>query len=87
MPAACLGGVAKLAVTEAEVKAVRQPVTIIVGDRDPCRWMYVEPLRRVRPDWPVHIIEGANHVSCIMKPDFKAQIEDALTQSGAKPAQ
>ena len=59
------GGIAKLAVTEAEVKAVRVPVTIIVGDRDPCRWMYVEPLRQVRPDWPQHVIDDATHVSCI----------------------
>jgi pimeloyl-ACP methyl ester carboxylesterase len=86
-PAACLGGIAKLAVTEAEVKAVPAPVTIIVGDRDPCLWMYVEPLRRVRPDWPQHIIDNATHVSCIGKPEFTAQIEAALAHSSAKPAQ
>ena len=85
-PAACLGGISKLGVTEAEVKAVRVPVTIIVGDRDPCRWMYVEPLRRVRPDWPLHIINNANHVSCLGKPEFRAAIEAALAQSSAKPA-
>ena len=80
-PAACLGAIAKLAVTEAEVRAVRVPVTIIVGDRDPCRWMYVEPLRRVRPDWPQHVLDNATHVSCIGKPEFTEQIEAALART------
>jgi len=87
LPAACLAGIAELAVTEAEVKAVRVPVTIIVGDRDPCRLMYVEPLRRVRPDWPEHAIADAGHLNCILKAEFKAQIEAALSQHPAKSAQ
>jgi pimeloyl-ACP methyl ester carboxylesterase len=84
VPAACLGSIGQLAVTQAEVQAVRVPVTIIVGDRDPCRWMYVEPLQRVRPDWPQRIIENATHVSCIGKPEFRAQIEAALAQTQAE---
>jgi len=56
VPVACLHGLAELAVTEAQVRSVRVPVTIIVGDHDPCRRMYVEPLKRVRPDWPVHLV-------------------------------
>lgn len=86
VPAACLHGIAKLAVTEAEVKAIHVPVTIIVGDRDPCRQMYVEPLMRIRPDWPVHVINDAGHINCVMKRDFKAQLEAALAQPQAKPA-
>lgn len=39
VPVACLHGLAQLTVTEAEVKAVRVPVTIIVGEKDPCRRM------------------------------------------------
>jgi pimeloyl-ACP methyl ester carboxylesterase len=81
LPAACLNSIAKLGVTEAEVKAVRVPVTIIIGDRDPCRWMYVEPLRRVRPEWPERVIADANHVNCIAKREFKAQILATLAQS------
>lgn len=83
VPAACLRGLAKLAVTEEEVKAVRVPVTIIVGDRDPCRRLYVEPLRQIRPDWPEHVIEGAGHLECILKPDFKAQLKSALDHNRA----
>jgi len=81
VPAACVCGIAKLAVTEDEIKAVRVPVTIIVGERDPFRRLYVEPLLRVRPDWPKRVIQGAGHINCVMKPDFKTQLEAALDQT------
>ena len=80
VPPACLHGIAKLAVTEAELKAVRVPVTILVGERDVCRRLYVEPLAGVRPDWPVHVIKDAGHINCVMKADFKAQLVAALNQ-------
>jgi len=80
VPPACVHGIAELAVSEASVRAVRTPVSVIVGDRDPCRSMYVEPLRFVRPDWPVKVIVGAGHVNCIFKPDFLAQLEAALNR-------
>ena len=78
VPAACLHSIAKLAVTEAELKAVGVPVTIIVGERDICRRLYVEPLAKVRPDWPVHVIKDAGHINCVMKPEFKARLAAAL---------
>ena len=86
VPAACVRGIAKLAVTEDEVKAVRVPATIIVGERDPCRRLYVEPLVRVRPDWPEHVVPGAGHMNCVLKPDFKTQLKAALAQSPLKSA-
>jgi hypothetical protein len=61
-------------------------VTIIVGERDPCRRLYVEPLLQVRPDWPEHFIEDAGHLNCLTKADFKTQIETALVASRSKPA-
>ena len=84
VPAACLHGFAELAVSAAAVKAVRVPVEIIVGDRDPCRRLYVEPLRQIRPDWPEHVIEGAGHLICVVKPDFKAQLKSALDRHRAE---
>jgi pimeloyl-ACP methyl ester carboxylesterase len=68
VPVACLHGFPALAVTEAELKTIKVPVTIIVGDRDPCRRWYVEPLQKVRTDWPVHLIADAGHLNCIGKP-------------------
>ena len=78
VPLACLHGLATLAVTEEQVKAIRVPITIIVGERDPCRRMYVQPLRAVRPDWPEKVIAGAGHLNCVAKPDFLTQLEGAL---------
>ncbi len=85
VPAACVRAISKLAVTETEVKAVRVPVTIIVGERDPCRQKHVEPLRRIRPDWPLHVLDNANHVSCIGRPEFKAQIELSINRCSSSP--
>ena len=78
VPPACLHGFPDLGVTEADVKAIKVPVTVIVGDRDPCRRLYVEPLLKVRPDFPAHIIADAGHLNCVTKPDFKQQLEAAL---------
>jgi pimeloyl-ACP methyl ester carboxylesterase len=78
VPSACARSFPALAVTEAEIKAVKIPIEIIVGDRDPCRRLYVEPLQKVRPDWPVHIIADAGHLNCVSKPDFKTQLETAI---------
>jgi pimeloyl-ACP methyl ester carboxylesterase len=78
VPGACLHGFPDLGVTEAEVKAIKVPVTILVGDRDPCRRLYVEPLEKLRPDFPVHVIADAGHLNCVTKPDFKQQLEAVL---------
>jgi pimeloyl-ACP methyl ester carboxylesterase len=75
---ACTRGTAQLATTEAEVRAIKVPVTMLVGDRDPTRKMYVMPLQQIRPDWPVHLISGAGHLNCVGKPEFKEQLEKAL---------
>lgn len=73
-PPACAHGIAKLAVTQGEVESITAPVHILVGDRDPCKKMYVEPLEKVRPEWPVTEIAGAGHLTCIMKAEFKEQL-------------
>lgn len=78
VPAACMHGITQLTETEDEIKSVNVPVTVIVGDRDICRYIYVEPLQRARPDWPVHVIAGAGHANCVFKPEFTTQLEAAL---------
>ena len=60
-------GVSELALTENELKAIRIPVLILVGDRDPMRRMYAVPLQKVRNDWQVVEIQGAGHLNCIFK--------------------
>jgi len=73
-PPACVHGIAKLAITEEQLKGIQVPVEILVGDRDPCKRMYVDPLEPVRPDWPVVVIDGAGHISCIVKDQFKSEL-------------
>jgi pimeloyl-ACP methyl ester carboxylesterase len=78
VPVACLHGFAALGITEQELKSIKVPVTVIVGDRDPTRRWYVEPLGTARPDWPVHIVTNAGHLNCVAKPDFTEQLGVAL---------
>jgi len=79
-PAACLRTFGKMAVTEEQLKAIRAPVTMLVGDRDPCRKLYVEPAAAARPDWPVVVIEGAGHLNCIFKPQFQSELKKTLAR-------
>ncbi|HXT11080.1 MAG TPA: alpha/beta hydrolase [Candidatus Angelobacter sp.] len=78
VPPACAKSFPALAVTEEEIKSVKIPVTMIVGDQDPCLQWHVEPLRELRPDWAVHIISDADHLNCVSKPEFKTQLKAAL---------
>jgi pimeloyl-ACP methyl ester carboxylesterase len=77
-PAACLHGLSQLGVTEDEVRAVKVPVAMVAGDHDPCRKLYIEPLQKVRPDWPVTTIDGAGHLTCILKEPFKDAVKACL---------
>ena len=40
----------------------------------------LDPLKRVRKDWPVIEIKDADHVSCILKPQFKEEIQKWLAR-------
>jgi pimeloyl-ACP methyl ester carboxylesterase len=73
--ALCGRSLARLALTEEQIKAIRVPVTILVGDKDDLiKKLYVEPLQKVRKDWRVIDIKDANHLSCIFKPQFREEI-------------
>ncbi len=72
--ALCFRGMGKLAVTEDELKSIKVPVEMVVGDRDPCRQMYVVPARNIRKDWPVVEIAGAGHMNCITKQQFRDEV-------------
>jgi pimeloyl-ACP methyl ester carboxylesterase len=74
-PGLCFRSLGKLGITEQEVKAIKVPMTMIVGDNDDLiKKLYVEPAKKVRTDWTVTEIKDANHITCIMKPDFKEAI-------------
>jgi pimeloyl-ACP methyl ester carboxylesterase len=80
-PPACVHGIARLAVTADQVKAIKVPVEVLVGDRDPCKRMYVDPIQTVRTDWPVVVVEGAGHINCVLKEQFKQGLVDWIEKN------
>jgi pimeloyl-ACP methyl ester carboxylesterase len=79
----CIRGFAQFVMTEAALRRIKTPFAVIVGEEDDLEKMYVEPLRKVRPDVPVHLIAGANHFNCVAKPDFWKQLQNCLQQPDA----
>ena len=76
--------ITELALTADQLKAIRIPVEILVGDRDPMKKLYVEPLESVRSDWRVIEIEGAGHLNCIVKKQFIDELEKWLDMNRQK---
>lgn len=74
----CFRSLAKLALTEAEIKSIHVPVLILFGDHDGLKNVYARPLQRVRKDWSVVEIKDANHITCIMRPQFQEEIQKWL---------
>jgi pimeloyl-ACP methyl ester carboxylesterase len=70
----CGRSLAKLALTEEELKSIRVPVMVLIGDKDDLKKLYVEPLQKVRKDWAVVEIKDANHITCILKKPFRDEI-------------
>lgn len=83
--AICGRSLAKLALTEDEIKSIRVPMTVLVGDKDDLiKKLYVEPLQTVRKDWPVIEIHDGNHITCIFKQPFKSEIQKWLEKNREK---
>ena len=59
--AICFRELSKLAISEADLKAINVPVEMLAGDKDICKALYVDPAHQVRADWPVVEIKGADH--------------------------
>jgi pimeloyl-ACP methyl ester carboxylesterase len=81
-----LAGFAEFAVPAESVKALRVPIEIIIGENDHLRASAVAPLLRLRPDLTEHVVPGANHLSCVLKPEFKAEVDAALARQLGKSA-
>lgn len=84
--AVCGRSLGKLALTEDEIKGIKAPVSLIVGDKDDLiRKLYVEPLQAVRKDWTVVDVKDGNHITCIIKPQFKEEIAAWIKKNTAPP--
>jgi pimeloyl-ACP methyl ester carboxylesterase len=73
--AVCGRCLAKLALSEEDITSITSPVTVLVGAKDDLvKKLYVEPLKKVRKDWPVIEIPDGDHLSSILKPQFREEI-------------
>lgn len=79
-PEACVKGIAELALSETELKAIAQPVTVIIGSDDPVKRLYVKPLQATRPDWPVVEISGGGHLTTIKMTEFHTALVKSLSE-------
>lgn len=77
-PPAMIRSIGELAVGRDELLKIGVPVKVLIGDRDPCKRMYVEPLQEVRKDWPVVEIRDAGHLGCVVKPQFREALVEWL---------
>lgn len=83
--AVCGRSLAKLAITEKEIKSIKVPVCVIVGSKDDLiKGLYVDPLKKVRDDWPVVEIKDGDHLSTVAKPQFKDEIAAWLKKNPSK---
>jgi pimeloyl-ACP methyl ester carboxylesterase len=72
---------AELALTPEQVKAVRLPMIMLVGSKDPVRQAYIKPLLAVRRDWRVVEIIDADHVRSLFKAQFREELARWLDRS------
>lgn len=83
---ACARAFPTLGISREELAAIKLPMVVLIGTKDHLRESRVDPLREVRSDIPVLEIEGANHITCIFRPEFKQAIKDFLDKQPAPAA-
>lgn len=77
-PTPLVPSIKAIAVSDAEVKSIQTPVALVVGANDVVQRFYVSQLHELRPDWSVRLIEGAGHLNCVIKDQFKQELQDWL---------
>lgn len=79
---ACARGFPELGVTRQELLAMKVPLTVVIGADDPLK-RTVDPLHKARPDIPVVEIDGANHITCVFRPELRQAIVDCIDKQEA----
>jgi pimeloyl-ACP methyl ester carboxylesterase len=77
--AAVVRGWKELAVTEEQLKANRVPVLALVGEDDPLK-KTVDDLKGRMADLQIKVLEGGDHMTAFVKPDFMAELRKFLTE-------
>ena len=65
-----------LTTTEEEMRAIKTPTVIVVGENDPGQRQRVDKWQEIRPDIPVVIVPDATHASASFKDEFKAALKE-----------
>jgi pimeloyl-ACP methyl ester carboxylesterase len=79
-PAVCAQSLGKLALSTDELASIHTPLVVVIGEKDPVKPLFVDPLHKARPDWPLVVVPNANHTDTVFRPEFKRAIADALAK-------
>lgn len=84
---ACVRAFPNLGITRDQLAGIKRPIKVVIGKNDGLLERRVDPLLDVRPDVPVVEIEGANHVTCVFRAEFKQAIVEFLAEQSANDAE
>ncbi len=76
----CIRSFPMLGLTRKELTDIQVPMRVIIGSADELYERRVKPLSEVRPDVQVVVIEGANHVNCFFRKEFKEALKAFLDE-------
>jgi pimeloyl-ACP methyl ester carboxylesterase len=82
---ACIASFPLLGLTREELVGIGVPMRVIIGSADGLYESRVKPLSEARPDVPVVLIDGATHINCMFREEFKTAVR-AFLDAQAAPA-
>jgi hypothetical protein len=74
----CLASFPAMGLTREELAEITLPMEVIIGSADHLYETRVKPFQEVRPDVPVTLIKGANHLNCMFRSEFHAAVKKFL---------
>jgi pimeloyl-ACP methyl ester carboxylesterase len=82
----CFRSLGKLGLTRDELKGIKVPMNVLVGDKDNVvKGLYIDnTLRKERPDWPIVEIKDGDHITTLAKPQFKEEVQKWLLKQSKR---
>lgn len=77
---ACYRRFWELGVSRQSLADLTVPTKLVVGSEDRLYESSVKPLREVRPDFPLTVIPGANHVNAVFRPELREAIREFVAE-------
>ncbi len=74
----CFRSFPMLGLTRKQLADIRVPMRVIIGSGDELYERRVKPFSEVRPDVKVVLIDGANHLNCMFRQEFKDEVKAFL---------